>query len=66
MDFHLKRMGEVEMEEQDGSTREYEDEGKKLKAHERKEKQDTETIDLLYLLSLFPPGVEHKAHTRKD
>lgn len=43
--------GAVDVEEEDASTWEYGDGGKKLRACERKERQDTEAIfiDLLYL-----------------
>lgn len=43
MDCHLKKRG-MEVEEEDASTWEYEDGGKKLKACERKERQDIEAI----------------------
>lgn len=50
MDFHLK--GGVEVEEKDGSTWKYG--GKKVKACERKKRQDTEAI-FIYLCCFALP-----------
>lgn len=64
MDFHLKKGGRMEVEEADASTREYGDGGKKLKACERKERQDTEAIfiDSTSVALFFPCCATQSPH----